>query len=120
MNGTVNSYQAIRNGTRTYGELVKVARPSSTYGTCCACHKYGIETWQLSTRASICRACCEKKGGEVLGSIVRAERAARGYIKRALERGEDVTKQLRFYSYLSRASEAYISAEYKRQVAVAS
>jgi len=120
MNGTINSYQAIRQGVRTYGELARVARPSSTYGTCCACHKYGIETWQLSTRASICRACCERKGGEVLGSIVRAERAARGLIKRALARDEDVTKQLRFYACLSHASEEFILAELARQSAVSS
>jgi hypothetical protein len=120
MNGTINSYQAIRNGVRTYGELVKVARPSSSYGTCCACHKYGIETWQLSTRASICRACCERKADEVLGSIVKAERAARSYVKRAMERGVDITKQLRFYAHLSRASEDYILAEHKRQSGVAS
>ena len=45
------------------------------------CHKWGRDTWQLSTRASICRECCERKSGEVLGSIVSAQRKARRWIK---------------------------------------
>lgn len=77
-----SSYQAIRNGVRTYGELVKVARPSSSRGTCCACHRWDAPTWQLSTRASICQDCCERKADETLGSIVKAERKAGSWVKR--------------------------------------
>lgn len=111
-----NVYVAMRDGLiRTYGDLISVASPSSSCGTCCACHKWTVPTWQLSTRASICQACCERKSSEVLGSIANAERKARGYVRDAIKRGEDITKQIRFYAHLSRAPEAYIRAEYERQ-----
>jgi hypothetical protein len=51
--------------------------------SCCVCHGYTSEKFfQLSTRAWICTECCEKKGDAVLGSVVRAERKARQWIKR--------------------------------------
>jgi hypothetical protein len=113
-----NVYMAMREGKiRTYGDLITVAAPSSTFGTCCACHSWNTPTWQLSTRASICQKCCERKSNEVLGSIATAERKARSYVRAAIKRGEDVTKQLRFYAHLSRAPEKYIEAEYRAQIA---
>lgn len=119
MSGTVTSYQAIRDGVRTYGELMRVARPSSARGQCCACHTWVNPTWQLSTRASICSVCCERKADETLGSIVKAERAAKRYVRNAIKRQEDITKQLRFYSHLSGASESFIENEYRSALAKA-
>ena len=66
---------------RTYGDLLKVRDQTCQRGTCCACHKWDKPTWQLSTRASICRECCERKSAQVLGSIVTAERRARRWVK---------------------------------------
>lgn len=65
---------------RTYGDLIRLCKPSSLRGTCCACHDWHNPTWQLSTRASICKACCKRKADQVLGSIVTAERKARRWI----------------------------------------
>lgn len=78
----MNSYQAMQAGlVRTYGDLIRVATPSSQRGTCCACHDWHNPTWQLSTRASICRKCCERKADQILGSIVTAERRAKSWVK---------------------------------------
>lgn len=75
-------YDAMRRGfIRTYGDLIDKCVPSSHFGTCCACHKYMRDTWQLSTRASICRQCCERKHAQVLGSILNAERKAKRWLK---------------------------------------
>lgn len=107
---------------RTYRDLLTMGR--SSYGTCVSCHKsvYGgpyserNQMFSLGTRANICRECCKRKGDEVLGPIAKAERKARHYVKVAIQRGEDVTKQLRFYSYLSGAPESYIEAQYRAAV----
>ncbi len=113
-------YAAMRDGLiRTYGDLVKIARPSSTRGNCCACHAWDRPTWQLSTRASICDKCCERKAGEVLGSILTAERKARRYLRDAIKRGEDPAKNVQFYAGLSRAPASFVEAEIKRQRTVA-
>lgn len=79
----MNTYEAVKKGLiRTYGDLVRVATPTSLRGTCCACHDWHNPTWQLSTRASICKACCERKADQVLGSIVTAERRAKSWVKK--------------------------------------
>src|ERR1700728_4148081 len=79
----MNTYMAIRDGlVRTYGDLIRVCKPISQRGTCCACHDWHNPTWQLSTRASICRKCCERKTDQVLGSLVSAERKAKSWVKR--------------------------------------
>lgn len=107
-------YEAMREGLiRTYGDLVQVARASTSGGNCCACHRYGRPTWRLSVRASICDECCKRKSKEVLGSILTSERKARRYVKQAIERDEDMTQQLRFYAHLTGARESYIEAQYR-------
>lgn len=68
-------------GARTYADLIVMCKPVSLGGTCCACHRWGKPTWQLSTRASICEDCCKRKGDQVLGPIANAERKARRWIK---------------------------------------
>jgi hypothetical protein len=65
---------------RTYADLLQL-KFSSSHGTCCACHKWNVETWSLSTRANICRECIERKGDAVLGSIVRGENKVRRWLK---------------------------------------
>lgn len=78
----MNTYEAVKKGlVRTYGDLIRVAKPTSLRGTCCACHDWHNPTWQLSTRASICKACCERKADQVLGAIVTAERRAKHWVK---------------------------------------
>jgi hypothetical protein len=115
------SYLAIRDhGVRTYGQLIEIARPDQKTGSCCACHKWGMPTWTISTRASICEACCQRKASETLGSIERCERKARRYIKCAIKAGEDLSKQYRFYSHLvgireARFEEMYLQALVSRR-----
>lgn len=76
---------------RTYRELIEFGRPSC--GTCVSCHEFvpggqmrdddgRARMFSLGRRANICRACCERKGNEVLGSVRRAEKAARRYVSR--------------------------------------
>ncbi len=101
---------------RTYGDLIEKAEPSSLRGNCCACHRWDRRTWRLSTRASICDECCRRKANEVLGSIAASERKARRYVREAIKRNEDITKQLRFYSHLTGAKESYIEAQYRAAV----
>jgi hypothetical protein len=112
---------------RTYRDLLTMGRAS--YGSCVSCHKsvYGDRRatdratdramFSLGTRANICRECCENKGDEVLGYIVRAERRARWYVRDAIKRKEDVTRQLRFYAHLTGAPEEFIAAEYRKELA---
>lgn len=67
---------------RTYSDLLKVKPFNIDYnGNCCACHAYGVEVRNLSTRANMCLDCIAKKGDAVLGSVVKAERKARSWIK---------------------------------------
>ena len=68
-------------GPRTYSDLV-LGRPSYLSGNCCACHGFGLTVWRLGARAHICKACADKKGDAVLGSIARAERRAKSWIKK--------------------------------------
>jgi hypothetical protein len=113
-----SSYLAIRDhGVRTYGQLIQVARPDRSMGTCCACHKWGVPTWTLSTRASICEECCQRKATETLGTIAKAERAARRYVQNAIKRQEkfDAT----FYAHLARVPIAFIEALYTEALAKA-
>jgi len=114
----IRVHDAMAKGlVRTYGDLIRLCKPTSYYGNCCACHKYGMDTWQLSTRASICEDCCKRKADETLGSIAKAERAARRHVRNAIKRQEDITKQLRFYSYLTGAPESFIENEYRTAMA---
>lgn len=112
-------WEALHDGlVRTYGDLIRICRPSSEYGNCCACHKWGNGVgplFHLSTRANICQQCCERKSDEVLGSILKAERAARRHIRNSLKRGEDPGQNVRFYAHLTRAPAEFIEAEIKRQ-----
>ena len=94
-------------GIRTYGELIDQQPYSSIHGTCCACHQWNRPTWQLSTRASICRECAERKRDEVLGSIRRSERRARSWIKRH----PDTHDQPKWLASITGASEEFIKAE---------
>jgi len=88
---------------RTYGDLIAHRNPSSNRGTCCACHKWDKPTWQLSTRASICKGCCEKKSDQTLGSIVTAERKARRWVK-----GHWTTSNAAFIAHISGVSVEYV------------
>lgn len=113
MNNKPSVYEAMRNGlVRTYGDLIRVCRPSSERGNCCACHKWGRQTWQLSTRASICRECCERKANETLGRIATAERKARHYAREMIKRNADFEKEARFYAGLAGVSEAFMKEAY--------
>jgi hypothetical protein len=98
-----------RRDCRTYRDLLQL-KPSTYYGTCCACHQYGIDTWKLSTRASICRACIDRKGDAVLGSIVRAERKARRWIKNH----PNVRTQPKWIATVTGASIEFVEAEIAR------
>lgn len=101
------TYQAIHDhGVRTYGDLIRVARPTSERGTCCACHRWDAPTWQLSTRASICAECCERKRDEVLGSIKRAEHKARTWVAKHPDAGA------KFIAHVSGASLAFVENLY--------
>ena len=106
------THQAIRDGlVRTYGDLIRVARPSSERGTCCACHDWHNPTWQLSTRASICQACCERKSTQVLGSIANAERRARRYANNIVRDGDKenyAQPSVKFYARLAGVSEDFM------------
>jgi hypothetical protein len=64
--------------------------------------------FRISTRANICRKCCEHKGDEVLGEIVRAERKARRYVKAS---PDNVRQGVSFYARLCHVSEDFIRAE---------
>lgn len=104
-------WEAMRSGmVRTYGDLIRVCRPSSERGNCCACHKWGRQTWQLSTRASICGECCERKTNEVLGSIAMAERKARRYARDLVKRPapERSVPNVAFYASLAGVSVEYM------------
>lgn len=107
-----NFYMAMRDGVvvRTYGDLIRVVLPSSERGNCCACHDWHNPTWQLSTRASICQKCCERKSAQVLGSIALAERKARRYAKDLIKRGEKDAPNIKFYAHLSGVSEDFMRA----------
>jgi hypothetical protein len=99
----VNTHEAVKKGLiRTYGDLIRVAKPTSLRGTCCACHDWHNPTWQLSTRASICKACCERKADQVLGSIVTAERRARSWVEKHPDTGA------KFISSLSGCSVEFV------------
>lgn len=95
-----------RDGIRTYGDLITKRRPNTLRGTCCACHKWDKPTWQLSTRASICGSCCERKSAEVLGSILSAERKARRWIKR-----HSYNISVEFIAHISGLSVEWVKAE---------
>ncbi|MDR5728039.1 MAG: hypothetical protein RB191_11500 [Terriglobia bacterium] len=90
--------------------MIRVARPSSERGNCCACHDWHEPTWQLSTRASICQKCCERKSSEVLGSIASAERKARRYAKSLTKDGRVDAPNVKFYARLSGVSEEFMRA----------
>lgn len=101
----------IRNpDIRTYGDLIRVKKPTCQRGNCCACHKWDKPTWQLSTRASICEACAQRKSAQVLGSIVAAERKAKWWIKRH----PDLHSQPQFIVNLSGASMEFVRAEIEK------
>lgn len=109
---------------RTYRDLLTLGQ-QSTHSTCCSCHRswYDLrneehsETYRLSTRAHICYACCVRKGDQVLGSVLKAERAVKRYIRDGIKRGEDITKEARFFSSLSGAPLEFVEAEIKRAMA---
>ena len=78
---------------RTYRDLMAMTEPGH-HQTCCVCHRWPSDIgrmtldrkdagdmFQLGIRAHICRECCEKKGDQVLGSVVKAERSARDWVK---------------------------------------
>lgn len=101
---------------RTYHDLLTMGRSST--GTCTSCHQsvygeYGEprngKMFSLGARANICAKCCEKKGDEVLGPILRAERSARSYIKRLIT-GEDALNE-NFIAQLSGAPLDYVRSE---------
>jgi hypothetical protein len=98
-----------RRDCRTYRELLQV-KPSSYNGNCCACHKWGFDVWRLSTRAHICRKCIERKGDAVLGSIVKAERNARRWIKNH----PNTHEQPKWLASITGASAEFIEAEIAR------
>lgn len=109
MKAKPTSYEATRDGlVRTYGDLIRVARPSSERGNCCACHDWHNPTWQLSTRASICQKCCERKSTEVLGRIATSERKARRYAKDLIKRGANDAPNIKFYARLSGVTEDFM------------
>jgi hypothetical protein len=93
---------------RTYRDLLMLGCTNS-YGTCVSCHGHGNRSeplFVLGTRANICRKCCEKKGDEVLGSVVRAERKARRWVKDPGLRGN-----VDFIVRVSGASREFVEAE---------
>ena len=96
---------------RTYGDLIRVKKPTSQRGTCCVCHKWGDPTWQLSTRASICEVCARRKGAQVLGSIVKGERKAKSWVKNH----PNLHSQPQFIAHLSGASTEFVRAEIERR-----
>jgi hypothetical protein len=100
------------NNVRTYGDLIQTIKPNSLRGNCCACHKWDKPTWQLSTRASICEDCCRRKADKVLGSILKAERRARHWIKNH----ESVREDPQFVSRLTGASLEFVKAEIAKAV----
>ena len=97
-------------GARTYGELIKLVKPSCYNGTCCACHNWGRTTWQLSTRASICEDCCKRKADETLGPIVTAERKARRWVRNH----PNLHGEPQFIVNLSGASMEFVQSEIAR------
>lgn len=104
-----NSTISHRRDCRTYRDLLNL-KPWCGAGTCCACHQWGRETWRLSTRASICRECIDRKGDAVLGSVLKAERRARRWIKHHPNTRENP----KWLAQLTGVSVAFIDAEIAR------
>ena len=105
---------------RTYRELIELGRPSC--GTCVSCHEFvpggqmrddggRARMFSLGRRANICRACCERKGEEVMGSVRRAECAARGYVRRY----PNMRKEAKFIASVTGASIEFVREEIARQ-----
>jgi hypothetical protein len=95
---------------RTYSDMLKYGYVWSESGTCCACHKWGMKVWHLSTRANICRECCEKKGDKVLGSVAKAERS----VKRWIKGGSYEPKDAKWLSGITGASIEFVQAEMRK------
>jgi hypothetical protein len=105
---------------RTYRDLLTLGRPSA--GTCVSCHEsVWYADWyrdgepkmfSLGTRANICRQCCERKGDEVLGQVLRAERKARRYAKQlaASPDPQRAAPNVEFYARLAGVSVEYMRA----------
>lgn len=109
--GSANKVIKHLRDCRTYRDLLQL-KPSSECGTCCACHEWNKPTWQISTRASICRKCIDRKGDAVLGAVLKVERRARRWIKRHMDAA---TESPKWIATLTGASVEFVEAEIRRQ-----
>lgn len=89
----------------TFAEILTAGRFSNHGGaTCRFCGEWGRATAYYAVRHVICRECCEKRGHQVLPSVLKAEARARAAVKRLNATESDV----RFIAYLTGVSEAYV------------
>lgn len=73
----------------TFGDLLD-RHHRSHHGTCRFCRAYGVEGMYYSTRAMVCVGCAEKRRGETLPSVAKAEAKA---LRMASEHLRDTTRE---------------------------